>query len=183
MRPTTPAGDTTRLSADPSEAGRSPCRAAIQWVYPTDALSLIEDEHVIGRDESCDTVLRSDDVSRRHAQLAVHGIVPSITDLQSRNGLYVNGVRETHLPIGPRDVIRIGGWLGVVVESRLAEHDAFRLVELFPGWFGGRELNARVQSTPDDFGRIYSRGSTESAWCSPRCATGVRTSCPYSSAL
>lgn len=62
----------------------------------------------IGRDPSCDLVLASKSVSRRHAEIAPfrHGF--RLTD-RSRNGVFVNGVRVkgSHF-LRNGDVIRLG---------------------------------------------------------------------------
>src|SRR5690606_7439714 len=59
------------------------------------------------------------------------GSVPLITDLSSRNGTFVNGRRIKTSPLGPGDVVRIGGWDAVV--ARVAGH----LGSLAPGLYGG----------------------------------------------
>lgn len=51
--------------------------------------------YVIGRHKSCDLVLESSLVSRRHAQLDVARGSAVLTDLGSANGVYVNGERVT----------------------------------------------------------------------------------------
>jgi len=65
----------------------------------------------IGRDPGCNIVLAHDDrVSRQHAQLQVGGGQVVVTDLNSRNGTFVNGARLAgpH-PLGPGDVLTVGG--------------------------------------------------------------------------
>src|SRR6478735_871797 len=133
MAAKTPGDDTTRRSAEPSEKGKSAAGAAIRWLHPFLGLSPLSEGQTLGRDESCEIVLRDDEVSRRHARVQLRGLVPVITDLDSRNGVYVNGQREKQVPIGPSDVVRIGSSVGVVVEHRSPDHDRFDLVELFPG--------------------------------------------------
>lgn len=54
--------------------------------------TLDRDSFVVGRDAACDLVLDSDIVSRRHARLAVDANV-KVTDLESRNGTYIDGAR------------------------------------------------------------------------------------------
>jgi transcriptional regulator of acetoin/glycerol metabolism len=134
------AGQTTRPSANASGDGRVNRHAAIRWVSPRTGLSLLEDGHLFGRLSSCDSVLDSAEVSRKHARIARRGLVPILADLESRNGIYVNGVRERERAIGPDDVVRIGDWVGVVVEVRADEPRHFQLAELYPGWYGGRQL-------------------------------------------
>ncbi|MEO6602992.1 MAG: sigma 54-interacting transcriptional regulator [Polyangiaceae bacterium] len=133
----TPVAGTTRPSAKPTGTGGLDSGAAIHWVHPRQEVSLLHDGHLFGRDEACDTVLLDDEISRRHAQVRVRGLLPILSDLDSRNGLYVNGSRQQQHPVGPGDVVRIGTWVGVVVEQALRAKDQFELLELFPGWYGG----------------------------------------------
>jgi pSer/pThr/pTyr-binding forkhead associated (FHA) protein len=88
--------------------GRAPSRISLR--YRGHDLVLGKPELTIGRGAECDVTLSSGLVSRRHARLRVDGDGVTIEDLQSRNGVYVNGemVRETRLlEIGDR--IDIGG--------------------------------------------------------------------------
>jgi pSer/pThr/pTyr-binding forkhead associated (FHA) protein len=63
---------------------------------------------VVGRDASCDVVLTSKEVSRRHAQIAPTDRGYVLTDL-SRNGVFVNGARvEKSKALGVGDLVRIG---------------------------------------------------------------------------
>src|SRR6188472_1623931 len=103
----TPQGDTTRRSAEPSDNRRSAPGVAIRWVHPSLELSLLHDGDVLGRDESCNTILPDEEVSRKHARVERRGLVLIITDLDSRNGVHINGVRQLQSPIGPGDVVRI----------------------------------------------------------------------------
>jgi transcriptional regulator with PAS, ATPase and Fis domain len=98
-------------------------------------------KHVAGRDESCDTVLPGDQISRRHAEFRVDGPVLAVRDLESRNGVYVNGVRRTDFPLLVGDIVRCGEWIAVV----LAAEGPDGLEEIAPGWFGGPTLQAAVE--------------------------------------
>jgi pSer/pThr/pTyr-binding forkhead associated (FHA) protein len=70
--------------------------------------SLTAEEVVLGRAADCDIPLDHQSVSRRHARLAVVGGVWAIRDLDSANGVLVNGekFREAELEAG--DVVQIG---------------------------------------------------------------------------
>jgi sigma-B regulation protein RsbU (phosphoserine phosphatase) len=64
---------------------------------------------VIGRSTSCDVVIDSRDVSRRHARLYQDPAGTWIVeDLNSSNGTFVNGERITSSAISLEDVIEIG---------------------------------------------------------------------------
>ncbi len=64
--------------------------------------------YTIGRKE-CDVVLEDDKVSRKHASIVIirEGQY-AVTDLASRNGTFVNGVRLTRRNLQHNDLIRIG---------------------------------------------------------------------------
>jgi pSer/pThr/pTyr-binding forkhead associated (FHA) protein len=51
-----------------------------------------EGRHVLGRDRSASVVLEGPDVSRRHAQLDVSPAGVVVRDLESKNGVRVDGV-------------------------------------------------------------------------------------------
>jgi pSer/pThr/pTyr-binding forkhead associated (FHA) protein len=64
---------------------------------------------VIGRAPECDLALDDPLVSRRHARVLVSDLGVAIEDLDSSNGVYVNGVgRRDVTPLHPGDVIQIG---------------------------------------------------------------------------
>jgi adenylate cyclase len=62
---------------------------------------------LVGRSESCDIVLRFSNVSARHCQLTVNGGYWQVRDLQSRNGVKVNGVRVTDKLVYPGDSLSV----------------------------------------------------------------------------
>ncbi|HEX5102142.1 MAG TPA: sigma 54-interacting transcriptional regulator [Polyangiaceae bacterium] len=91
-------------------------------------------ERLIGRDETCAVRLAGSDVSRRHASLSRTESELVITDLESRNGVRVNGRAVTSARLGAGDVVRLGGWVGVVTSAPGV------FAELAPGLFGGKVL-------------------------------------------
>jgi transcriptional regulator with PAS, ATPase and Fis domain len=95
---------------------------------------------VVGRDEACDTILEGTEISRRHAEFRVDGPMLAVRDLDSRNGVFVNGVRKGDAPLGPGDVVRCGEWIGVAV----ADEDPSGVREIVPGWHGGPTLLAVI---------------------------------------
>jgi hypothetical protein len=62
---------------------------------------------LVGRRESCDIVLRFSNVSANHCQLTVVGGYWYVRDLQSRNGVKVNGVRVTEKRLDPGDILSV----------------------------------------------------------------------------
>src|SRR5262249_37418989 len=72
-------------------------------------LELSEGQFAVGRNASCQLSLDDPLVSRRHALLHVAPENVSIEDLQSRNGVLVNGTKiEGRLDLRPGDKILIG---------------------------------------------------------------------------
>ena len=77
-------------------------------------------EYTIGRDDSCDIVLDSEGISRRHAQIIVTAERLFVRDLDSTNGTFLGeNLVEGSMPIIPGAPIRIG--TGGSVEVRLVE--------------------------------------------------------------
>ena len=68
------------------------------------------DSFVVGRRSYCDLVLNDHTVSREHARFVREGGRWRVEDLQSRNGVLINGKRTGYepVPISDGDVIKIG---------------------------------------------------------------------------
>jgi phosphoserine phosphatase RsbU/P len=65
---------------------------------------------LLGRDAGCDIVVHTDQTSSRHAIIVQSGDSYYIEDLESVNGVYVNGVQvRTRTPLRPGDRIEIPG--------------------------------------------------------------------------
>jgi len=99
---------------------------------------------IVGRDAGCAVQLDGADVSRRHAVLRKPALEDEktgliiIADLGSHNGVHVNGRRVIEAPLGIGDVVRIGGWVGVVTST------PGELVEIAPSFWGGAKLQAAL---------------------------------------
>jgi hypothetical protein len=63
---------------------------------------------VIGRSQRCDYVLADPNVSRRHFELSLRGSDWYLTDLNSTNGVVLNGRRVTSSRLSPGDEIVVG---------------------------------------------------------------------------
>ena len=72
-----------------------------------DPIPLLKKSLLVGRREACDVVLRFSNVSAHHCQLTVNGGYWYVRDLQSRNGVKVNGTRVTEKRIDPGDTLSI----------------------------------------------------------------------------
>jgi transcriptional regulator with GAF, ATPase, and Fis domain len=112
--------------------------AALRWVFPLPPLPtvLLEEGKIsLGRDPQCDVVLASGRVSRRHAQLSRSGPLWLLNDLDSKNGVSVNGRRAQSAALSPGDVIRIGDFVAVFMQATRSSDLSF--AEVAPGIFGG----------------------------------------------
>lgn len=69
---------------------------------------LTEDDILIGREHGCDIRLKDAETSRRHAKLRKEGNHWILTDLDSSNGVYLNGTRVTEAKLALSDQIQIG---------------------------------------------------------------------------
>lgn len=74
-------------------------------------ITLADVESVIGRDPACDVVVNASAVSRRHAHIRRTGYGYTISDVESRNGTFVNGERvSAHgQPLRDGDEIVVAG--------------------------------------------------------------------------
>jgi transcriptional regulator with AAA-type ATPase domain len=123
----------------------------IRWVFPRAAATPIRSgTKIVGRDEACDTILEGTEISRRHAEFRVDGPILAVRDLDSRNGVFVNGVRKNDAPLASGDVVRCGEWIGVAV----ADEAPSGLTEVVPGWRGGPTLLAAIAPLRADVGDL-----------------------------
>jgi DNA-binding NtrC family response regulator len=114
------------------DAGASTLRPdesiSIRWVFPRPgpAITWLERSRtVFGRDAGADVCLASSQVSRRHAEVVRSGPLWLLSDLESKNGIFVNGKRGKSVALSPGDVIRIGDFIGVVALADRASDVSF----------------------------------------------------------
>ena len=143
-------GGNTTVTEAASAASVDSQEAALLWLFPRSSAPVAlrgerKRELTIGRDEASDVCLTGNDVSRRHAILHVDPRSPGspgssvrIADLGSRNGVRVNGRPVSEAQIGVGDVVRLGGWVGVVAAS------AGEFTQIAPGLWGGATLQAAL---------------------------------------
>ena len=72
-----------------------------------DPIPLLKKSLLVGRRESCDIVLRFSNVSAQHCELNINDGFWYVRDLNSRNGVKVNGNRVTEKRIDPGDTLSI----------------------------------------------------------------------------
>ena len=70
-----------------------------------DPIPLLKKKLLIGRRESCDIILRFNNVSAHHCQLQLDGGYWFVRDLNSRNGTKGNTQRVTRKRLDPGDVL------------------------------------------------------------------------------
>jgi pSer/pThr/pTyr-binding forkhead associated (FHA) protein len=75
---------------------------------PDETVELTGPETLIGRAPSCDLQIPDDSMSREHAVVQLDGEEATIEDLQSTNGIKVNGKRVRTHPLSHGDEIEIG---------------------------------------------------------------------------
>lgn len=79
-----------------------------QFGYQPRHIELDEEEAVIGRSSECDVQLFLDNVSRKHARIIYTNEDYLIEDLDSTNGVYVNGIKVARCILRNHDQIEIG---------------------------------------------------------------------------
>ena len=107
----------------------------MRWLFPsTDGpcTPLARPRTVLGRGDDCGTALPGAEISRHHAEI--------LRDLNSRNGSFLNGIALREGPLGAGDVVRLGEWIGVVVDVAHDHATPFAFGTIAPGLFGGPKL-------------------------------------------
>src|SRR5437660_641669 len=83
-----------------------------------DPIPLVRDSLTIGRRESCDICMRFPNISGMHAELTFRDGYWYIRDLNSTNGVKVNGTRVQEKLLHPKDELIIGK-RGYVIQYEL----------------------------------------------------------------
>jgi FhaA, N-terminal domain/FHA domain len=89
-----------------AELGMTPDVAVLQW--DGERRSVDKERVVLGRSRECDIQLADPNVSRRHAELRQEGASFWIVDLDSTNGLEVNGKRVKRAKLSDGDTFTLG---------------------------------------------------------------------------
>jgi|SoiMethySBSTD1v2_1073268.scaffolds.fasta_scaffold52140_5 FHA domain-containing protein len=100
-------------AAPPETQAASPAELGLEQEVAS--LSLNGERHeirkrrtVIGRSKDCDIQLDDTNVSRRHAELRQEGTAYWIVDLDSTNGVEINGRRAKRAKLDPGDTVTLG---------------------------------------------------------------------------
>ena len=100
--------------SDPGQSGGDGRRTLVQ-IHPLDIdrgpIDLSNDRITIGRSSHCDLRIHDDSVSRQHAEIRVTDQGCLILDLESTNGITVNGSRVQTHPLSSGDTIQLGGYV------------------------------------------------------------------------
>lgn len=91
-----------------------------------DPVPLLKEKLLVGRRESCDIVLRFANVSAHHCELYFDSGYLFVRDLQSRNGVKVNGVRVEDKRVDP------GATLAISKHKYLVEYSPAELGAVGP---------------------------------------------------
>lgn len=120
-------------------------RDSSPWIIP------LHDNFSIGRLESSDLILSSTSVSRKHAKLRFESGDLYVTDLNSSNGTYVNGVRlKGKALLRDGDLLKIG-------------QSEFRVAEGLPEETEGADHTlVGLDDGPLDFSSSYNLSERES---------------------
>jgi hypothetical protein len=103
-------GSTDTGAQEPSFVGRAGSRVTHALVVdgPGTKHVLEPGSNVLGRGTEADIRLPDTGVSRKHADVQLHGSTVTVEDLGSTNGTLVNGRRVNRQDLADGDVIRIG---------------------------------------------------------------------------
>ena len=119
-------------------------------------MPLAEGKHTIGRGSTCDVKLASNSVSKEHASVLVVSDKIIISDLNSRNGTFVNGIRiqNQRLSAGDKvlfhdvmiDILQVPNGMTVQSPGHTMQSPA-----ALPAWAGTAAVNMQPQLSQDPF--------------------------------
>ncbi len=134
-----------KLKAQPKEKSqtKSPCLVVMEGSNAGEVYKMDKPVTVIGRDEKCDIVIWEEGVSRQHAKIERQNQNYMITDMESTNGTFVNGVSTKQITIQEGDKIRMGDIL-----VRFSFQDAIDV---------SHQENMREMAMRDPLTKIYNR--------------------------
>lgn len=136
-----------------------------------DPVPLLKEKLLVGRRESCDIVLRFANVSAHHCELYFDSGYLFVRDLQSRNGVKVNGRKVHEKRVDPGDTMAISkhkyrveyspAELGAVgpppsddVSKEIMGESLLKRAGLDHGKSSARDKSSRYDPTSDKAGQI-----------------------------
>ena len=99
---------TEQISVGPAQVADMPRIVCVSTEYAGQAYALHNAEVIIGRVEDNDVVIEHRSVSRNHAKILFDGQVHKIIDLDSANGILVNGEEYAITDLRHGDLIELG---------------------------------------------------------------------------
>jgi transcriptional regulator with GAF, ATPase, and Fis domain len=141
---------TTAEQGDEGLAGDRECTVpVIRWVFPFPPRAPLwfdRPSMTLGRDAEADVELPGHWVSRRHVQITRSGPLWLISDLDSKNGIFINAKRTKAAALATGDVIRVGDYVGVYLQApRTADLSFGTLGPTIQGGFAHRAAVARAK--------------------------------------
>lgn len=107
--------DSTSLGATPPPANAAPTVPVSAFNHATITVNNLapfilgsQDSYCIGRQSDCDILLEDPQISRRHAEFVRDSSGWTIVDLQSTNGVMLNGERISQRHLRNGDIITVG---------------------------------------------------------------------------
>ena len=97
-----------KLAVGPASVASVPRLVCVSSSYSGQEFSLTRPELIIGRVEDNDIVIEHRSVSRNHAKILFDGRTHKIIDLQSANGILVNGEEYAMTDLRKGDLIELG---------------------------------------------------------------------------
>jgi DNA-binding NtrC family response regulator len=154
---------TTTAGSQESPDDAAPLLATLRWVWPSDnrVTVLSSTPAILGRDATSTTQLDAPRVSRRHAEIAVTPSGAQIIDLNSKNGIFVNGTKRARAGLVAGDVLRLGDCVAVFEAITPSGLSGFG--QLGHGILGGatmRQLVARARRTAEGTLSVVLTGAT-----------------------
>lgn len=130
--------NTQRTGDVPGAFPRKRDEVYLWWLFPASGAPPVQvlkrGATTVGRDRSCDVVLGSNTVSRRHAEFLREGPVVSVRNLSATNRVHVDGSAVSHAVLSPGQIIRVGDHLATVI---VGADTIGALDEVSPGlWIG-----------------------------------------------
>lgn len=102
-------------------AGDNSHRRALVQIHPVDLhrdlVALVGTRWTLGRDSACDLAIPDPSVSRRHAEIRLTEQGAVLSDLNSTNGVAVNGVRVKSHPLVNGDSVQVGTFVFRYLEA------------------------------------------------------------------
>ena len=120
---------------------------------------------LIGSQDDCDIQIPDNTISRRHASLSLQkGLSPTIEDLDSLNGIFLNGAPAQKSELKDGDRLMLG--TSTITVEEVAEDDGFplpqgeRLVNVTPkDWTKTRTISRIAEKTPLEMLKAFARGN------------------------